>query len=195
MATITQLGIPGVGSGILHPKLQHKWRCVFVGLGAEGSNTLPVSHQVTQFRRPQLSFSETELHRYNSRAYVAGKHEWAETSIVIEDDITSSASRIINDQVSKQQFLIGAEGPWLGSAEEGSLYKFAIKLEMLDGKEQVVETWVLQGCFVKSVEYGELDYKSSEAVTITLGVRFDHAYQEFGSYSAGQGVALGGSGT
>ena len=108
--------------------------------------------------------------------------------------MTGSASRIINDQVSKQQFLIGAEGPFLGSAQEGSIYKFATKIEMLDGKEQVIEKWIMQGCFIQQADYTDLDYSASEAVMINLTLRFDHAYQEIGGYNAGQGIALGGSG-
>lgn len=194
MATINQMGIPGVGTGILQPKLKNRWRVTFIGIGADGSSSQPLSHQAVTVTRPSLSFAEVELHRYNSRAYVAGKHEWQPCQISFEDDVTGSASRIINDQVSKQQFLIGAEGPFLGAAEEGSIYKFAAKIEMLDGKEQVIEKWVMQGCFIQQADYTDLDFSASEAVMINLTLRFDHAYQEIGGYNAGQGIALGGAG-
>lgn len=194
MATINQMGIPGVGTGILQPKLKNRWRVTFIGIGADGSSSQPLSHQAVTVTRPSLSFAEVELHRYNSRAYVAGKHEWQPCQVSFEDDVTGSASRIINDQVSKQQFLIGAEGPFLGSAQEGSIYKFATKIEMLDGKEQVIEKWIMQGCFIQQADYTDLDYSASEAVMINLTLRFDHAYQEIGGYNAGQGIALGGSG-
>lgn len=188
------MGIPGVGTGILQPKLKNRWRVTFIGIGADGSSSQPLSHQAVTVTRPSLSFAEVELHRYNSRAYVAGKHEWQPCQISFEDDVTGSASRIINDQVSKQQFLIGAEGPFLGAAEEGSIYKFAAKIEMLDGKEQVIEKWVMQGCFIQQADYTDLDFSASEAVMINLTLRFDHAYQEIGGYNAGQGIALGGAG-
>ena len=38
MATINQFGIPGVGSGILQPKLKNRWRVTFVGMGGEGAS-------------------------------------------------------------------------------------------------------------------------------------------------------------
>lgn len=195
MATINQMGIPGVGTGILQPKLKNRWRVTFIGIGADGANSQPLSHQAVTVTRPSLSFDEIQLNRYNSRAYVAGKYEWEPCQISFEDDVTGSATRIINDQISKQQFLIGAEGPFLGAAEEGSIYKFATKIEMLDGQEQTIERWVMQGCFVQQADYTDLDYSASEAVMINLTLRYDHAFQEIGGYNAGEGVALGGAGT
>lgn len=192
MATINQFGIPGVGTGILQPKLKNRWRVTFTGIGADGTSSQPVSHQAITVTRPSLSFQEVELHRYNSRAYVAGKHQWELCQVSLEDDVTGSASRVINEQISKQQFLIGAEGPFLGAAQEGSIYKFSTKIEMLDGQDQSIERWILQGCFIQNADYTDLDYGASEAVAINLSLRYDHAYQEIGGYNAGEGIALGG---
>lgn len=194
MATVSQMGIPGISVGILQPKLKHRWRATFIGIGAPGTGAIPLSQQVVTFERPKLSFEEVVLNRYNSRAYVASKYEWQPCNITLEDDVTGSASRIINDQVSRQQWLIGAEGPFLGAGQEGSIYKFATKLEMLDGQEQAIETWVMQGCFIQNVDYTDLDYGAPEAVMINLTLRFDHAFQEIGGYNAGPGQSLGGLG-
>lgn len=195
MATVNQMGIPGVGTGILQPKLKNRWRVTFSGMGGEGASSQPLSMQVVTVERPKLSFQEVELHRYNSRAYVASKHEWQPINMSLEDDVTGSASAVIQAQQQKQQFLIGAEGPFLAAAPEGALYKFGTKIEMLDGQEQVIERWVLQGCFLQNGDYTDLDYSNGEAVLINLIIRFDHAYQEIGGYNAGEGVALGGQGT
>lgn len=195
MATVSQMGIPGVGVGIYQPKFKHRWRVTFANIGSIGNSSIPLSQQVVTVDRPKLSFEEVQLNRYNSRAYVASKYEWQPLNMSLEDDVTGSASQIINDQVSKQQFLIGAEGPFLGAAPEGSIYKFATKLEMLDGQEQVIERWVYQGCFIQAVDYTDLDYGAPEAVLINLVIRFDHAFQEIGGYNAGEGISLGGLGT
>lgn len=194
MATVAQMGIPGIGVGILQPKLKNRWRITFIGVGAPGSSSQPLSMQAVSASRPSLAFEEVTIHRYNSKAYVAGKHTWEPLEVTVEDDVTGTASKVLNDQISKQQFLIGAEGPFLGAAPEGSLYKFACKLEMLDGQEQSIESWVCQGCFIRDIKYGDLDYQGNEAVTIALTIRFDHAFQEIGGYNAGQGIALGGLG-
>lgn len=194
MATINDIGIPGVGNGILQPKLRHRWRVIFSNLGG-GVDAQPLSMQAINVTRPVLSFDEVELHRYNSRAWVAGKHNWQATTLTVEDDVTSTASQVIQDQLQAQQFLIGAEGQWLAARGEGSLYKFVTTMDMLDGNEQVVEEWILEGCWIQQADYTNLDYSTTnEAIQITLTIRFDHARQLLGGYAQGQGIATGGPG-
>jgi hypothetical protein len=97
--------------------------------------------------------------------------------------------------MQKQQWLIGAEGPWLGKGEEGSLYKFVTYLDLMDGKEQVVEKWTVEGCFFQAVDYTDLDYSDSSQVQITCTIRYDHARQDqTNGYEAGEGIATGGAG-
>lgn len=193
MATINDIGIPGVGSGILHPKHKNRWRVTFANMGG-GADSQPVSMQAITVARPKLTFEEIELHRYNSRSWVASKHSWDEMALTVEDDVTSTASTVIQAQLQKQQWLIGAEGQWLAAAGEGSLYKFVTYLDMLDGNDQVIEKWTVEGCWIKSADYGELDYAANEKVTIALSIRYDHARQTLGGYTQGPGIATGGAG-
>jgi len=192
MANINDFGIPGVGTGILQPKLKNRWRATFAGIGG-GADAQPLSMQVITFDRPNYSFDEVELNRYNSRAWIAGKYNWQPIKIVVEDDITSTATSVIRAQVQQQNYLIGTAGPWMAASPEGSLYKFATYLDMLDGNQQVLETWTIEGCWIKDANYGTVDYSSSEQVKIDITMRFDNAFQTIGQYT-GQGVALGGAG-
>jgi hypothetical protein len=177
MSTINDIGIPGVGSGILQPKQKNRWRVTFANLGG-GVDSQPVSMQATKTGRPHLKFENVALHRYNS----------------IQDDVTGSASKVIQAQLQKQQWLIGAEGQWLAAAGEGSLYKFVIYLDMLDGNDQVIEKWTMEGCFLEDVDYGEVDYSTGDAVEISMSVRYDHARQNISGYNQGKGIATGGAG-
>lgn len=193
MSTINDFGIPGVGSGILHPKHKNRWRVTFANMGG-GIDSQPVSMQAVTVTRPKLSFEEIELHRYNSRAWVAGKHNWEPLSLTIEDDVTGTASTVIQAQLQKQQWLIGAEGQWLAAAGEGSLYKFVTYIDQLDGNDQVIEKWTVEGCYIQNADYGDLDYSSNDQLTISLTIRFDHARQTLGGYNQGEGIATGGAG-
>ena len=197
MATLSQFGIPGVGAGILHPRLKNKFRITFQGIGqlvaGIPSASRNLSMQVTNITLPNLSFEEVTLHRYNSVAYVAGKHTWEPISVTVEDDITGLAATVIKGQLETQQRLIGndLDGRWLNTAATGSDYKFGAKIEQLDGDEGVVQTWILEGCMLTSADFGDRDYSASEAATITFNLRYDHArHIESG---AGYGTALGGS--
>lgn len=195
MSTVSDMGIPGVGSGILQPKLKNRWRVTFANLGG-GVNSQPVSMQATTVSRPKLSFSPVELHRYNSKAWVAGKHEFEDCNLTIEDDVSSTATGVIQEQLQKQQWLIGAEGAFLGASGEGSLYKFVTYLDMLDGHQTNIERWILEGCWIQSADWSDLDYASSDAVTISLVLKYDHARQDLSfKYAQGPGIALGGKST
>lgn len=195
MATLSNFGIPGVGAGILHPRLKNKFRITFLNMGqlVAGTNSRDLSMQVTNITLPNLSFEEVVLHRYNSVAYIAGKHTWEPITVTVEDDITGLAATVIKAQLETQQRLIGVDldGRWLNTAATGSDYKFGAKIEQLDGDEGVVQTWVLEGCLLTSADFGDRDYSASEAATITVNLRYDHArHIESG---AGYGTALGGN--
>lgn len=191
MATIADMGIASSYPGILQPKLKNRWRVTFTGIGGM-AEARALTMQATKVDRPKLEFEEVDLHRYNSRAWVASKHNWSDCSMTVEDDISSQATSIIQAQVQRQQWLIGSMGPWLGTAPEGSIYKYGTKIEMLDGGENVLEVWNLEGCWLKNVDYADVNYAEGSKMEISLVVRFDHAYQVIMPYTTGPGSALGG---
>lgn len=193
MATINDIGIPGIGTGILHPKHKNRWRVTFANMGG-GADSQPVSMQAITVTRPKVQFEEITLHRYNSISYIAGKHSWDPITLTLQDDVTGTASAVVQAQLQKQQWLIGAEGQWLAAAGEGSLYKFVTYLDLMDGNDQVIEKWTIEGCHLNSVGYDQLDYSVGEPVTIELNIRYDHARQMLGGYQQGQGIATGGAG-
>lgn len=193
MSTINDIGIPGVGSGILQPKMKNRWRVTFANMGG-GADSQPVSMQAVTVARPKLTFEKVTLHRYNSVSYIAGKHSWEPMALTLQDDVLGAASTVVQAQLQKQQWLIGAEGQWLAAAGEGSLYKFVTYLDMLDGNDQVVEKWTVEGCWLENVDYTELDYSSSDPVQISLQISYDHARQTLGGYGQGPGIATGGLG-
>jgi len=195
MATLSNFGIPGAGAGILHPRLKNKFRITFQNMGqlVAGTNTRNLTMQVTNITLPNLTFEEVTLHRYNSTAYVAGKHSWEPISVTVEDDIGGLAATVVKAQLETQGRIIGVDldGRWLNTAATGTDYKFGAKIEQLDGDEGVVQTWILEGCMITGADFGDRDYSASEAATITMQVRFDHArHVESGG---GYGTALGGN--
>jgi hypothetical protein len=194
MATLSQMGIPGGGFGVLQPKLKHKWMVTFVGLSrlVPGASARDITRQAVNLSLPNLTFEEVTMHRYNSVSYVAGKHSWDAMSLTIEDDISGLAASAVNGQLETQQRLIGGilPGQWLNSAPTGSDYKFGTIFRGLDGNEGIVETWRLEGCWIMSVDRGDRDYSDSTAATISMQIRFDHARHEV--TGQGYGTALGG---
>lgn len=194
MATIQDMGIPGVGTGILHPKQKNRWRVTFANLGG-GADSQPVSMQATKVTRPKFKQEKVTLHRYNTQSYIGSKYAFEPISLTVEDDVTSSASAVIQAQLQKQQWIIGAEGQWMAAAGEGSLYKFVMYLDQLDGSDQVIEKWIIEGCWIEDCDWGEVAYETGDALEIQLSISIDHARQVLGGYTKGNGVATGGVGS
>jgi len=174
--------------GLLMPKLQYRFRALFINFGTGGS-TQELTKQVMDIQRPNVSFEEVTLDIYNSKVYLAGKHSWQETQINLRDDAAGNVSKLVGQQLQKQFDFVEQ-----ASAATGQDYKFQINYEILDGGNgtlvpNVLETWELYGCFIKSANYNNMDYKSNEPATIQLSIRFDNAIQS--PLSSGVGTSVG----
>jgi len=190
MALITDLGVDG--GGIAQPRLKHKWAITFQNMAGDSE---PLRLNAISADRPKLQFEEVVLDRYNSKGYVAGKHIFEPVNITFEDDLNGGVTAALQDQLELQQNIIGlTAAPRLPSAASGQDYKFAIKMDLLDGNTSVVETWILEGAFVQNVDFTDLDYAASESVKVTVTFRFDHARQNINPDGI-TGKATGGAGS
>jgi hypothetical protein len=174
--------------GLLMPKLQFRFRALFLNFGTGGA-TQELTKQVMDIQRPQVQFEETVIDIYNSKIYLAGKHSWQETQINLRDDAAGNVSKLVGQQLQKQFDFVEQ-----ASAATGQDYKFQVNYEILDGGNgtlvpNVLETWELYGCFIKSANYNNMDYKANDPATIQLSIRFDNAIQS--PLSSGVGTNVG----
>lgn len=181
MATITDMGVPSTDfGGILQPFHKHRWAVQFVFGG--GGNTRELTAMAITADRPKLEFEEIQLDRYNSRAFIFGKHTFQPVTVVFEPDIGGRVHEAITEQLEKQQHLIAPDSKeYMGQAEAGEDYKFYTKMTMLNGHHtnpggRPLEQWVLEGCGFQNNDFGDLDYQASETLKTTLTIRYDHAY-------------------
>jgi hypothetical protein len=166
----------GGNQGLLMPKLKYRFRVQFENFGL-GSSVLELTKQVADFTRPTVNFEPVEIPVYNSRIYYAGKPNWETVTVNVRDDSLGSVSKLVGEQVQKQFDFLQQS-----SAVAGIDYKFLTRCEITDGGNgsttpAVLETWELYGCFVSSVNYGELNYNTSDPVQIQMTIRFDNAVQ------------------
>lgn len=182
VATLTRFTVPvasdqsSTSQGLLMPKLKYRFRLLFENFGITTPRT-ELTKQVIDFARPQVTFEDITLDVYNSKVKIAGKHSWSDTTINIRDDALGTVSKLVGEQLQKQFDFFEQS-----SASSGIDYKFTLRCEHLDGGNgadtpQVLETWELYGCFLHDVNYNDLNYGTSEPVTISLGIRFDNALQ------------------
>jgi len=178
----------GGNQGLLMPKLQYRFRVNFLNFGTSAS-TVELTKQVIDVTRPNLDFAEITLPVYNSTMYLAGKHTWNPVTINVRDDASGQVSKLVGQQLQKQMDFVEQ-----ASAATGQDYKFQVNIEVLDGGNganapQVLETWELYGCFLKTANYNNLNYGTNEAATIQLSIRFDNAVQS--PLSSGVGTSVG----
>ena len=165
--------------GLLMPKLKYRFRVTFVNFGVS-TPTTELTKQVVDIKRPNVNFNPITIDVYNSKIFLQGKPEWQETTINLRDDSTGAVSKLVGEQVQKQyDFLEQASAP------AGVDYKFQLLFEMLDGGNgattvNVLESWELDGCFLSSVDWGDMNYGTNDAVQIALNVKFDNAVQTRG---------------
>lgn len=185
MAQLTDMGIPAASSvrGILQPFHRHRWQLQFV-IPQIGNGTKYLTAMAITADRPKLEFEEIQLDRYNSRAYIYGKHTFQPISVVFEPDIGGRVHSAVIEQLEKQQHLIADNNRrFMGQAEAGEDYKFALKMQMLNGNHtdarggtnNVLEEWILEGCGFTNNDFGDLDYQASETLKTSLTIRYDHA--------------------
>ena len=168
----------GNGSqGLLMPKLKYRFRVFFDNFGAPGSPTTEMTKQVISFARPNLSIEEIAVPIYNSTLKLAGKPTWADATCEIRDDAGGQVSKLVGTQLQKQLDFFE-----MASAASGIDYKFQCRVQVLDGgngaaQPQILEEWQLYGCYLKSADYGALNYGESAAVTINMTIAYDNANQ------------------
>jgi hypothetical protein len=162
--------------GLLMPKLKYRFRVIFENFGVSTPRT-ELTKQVMDFTRPTATFEEITIDLYNSKMYLAGKAAWETITINLRDDAGGQVQRLVGEQLQKQMDFMEQ-----ASASSGIDYKFVTKCEILDGGNglstpTVLETWEMYGCFLTSANYGDLNYGTSEPVTIALTMRYDNALQ------------------
>lgn len=165
--------------GLLMPKLKYRFRASFTNFGVS-NQTNELTKQVIDIKRPSVTFTPITIDVYNSKVYLQGKPEWQETTINLRDDATGAVSKLVGEQIQKQFDFMEQS-----SAAAGINYKFQLVYEMLDGGNgtstpNVLEAWELDGCFLSTVDYGEMSYATPDPVQIALTIKFDNAIQTIG---------------
>jgi hypothetical protein len=180
-ASLLNMSIPAADNstptqGLLMPKLQYRFRVTFTGFGIS-SATGPITQQVMEFARPQVTFENIDLPIYNSTVKIAGKHQWQDITCKIRDDASGTASSLVAGQLQKQ-----LDFNEQSSSEAGIDYKFTATFEVLDGGNgtnapHVLETWNIYGAYLREVNYDAANYGTNEVMTITMSIRYDNAEQ------------------
>lgn len=197
-ASLSRMTVPlpgGIGTdqsnpvqGLLMPKLKYRFRVTFENFGVSANKT-ELTKQVIDFQRPQVQFDNIDIPIYNSTIKLAGKYSWQDITCNLRDDAGGNISKLVGEQLQKQLDFME-----MSSAASGIDYKFLTRFEVLDGGNGtnapvVLETWVILGCYLQTVNYNDMNYGTSEAATVSMTIRFDNAVQD--PQGSGVGAVVG----
>ena len=182
VSSLTRMTVPlasdqsASNQGLLMPKLSYRFRVIFENFGVSTPRT-ELTKQVIDFKRPTASFDDITIPIYNSELKLAGKYHWTDVTCNLRDDASGAVSRLVGEQLQKQMDFLE-----MASAASGIDYKFTTRFEVLDGgngaaEPIVLETWELYGCYLKSADYGQAAYNTSEPMKIAMTIRYDNANQ------------------
>jgi hypothetical protein len=191
--TLTKFGVPVDGQSpnadMLQLKYKYRFRVIMIsfGLSQDYPRDIDFTQQVQSVSRPNVNFEEIKVNSYNSTAYLAGKHSWQDITCTVKDDVNNSVSTLINHQLQKQLNFYDQQ-----ATAAGANYKFQMYVEILDGTatNDAIESWLFEGCFLKSVNFQELDYATSDLLTIQMTIRIDNATLDSPQMTAATGAAV-----
>lgn len=135
------------------------------------------AHYVKLASRPNITIEETEINFLNGKMWIPGKAS-LETITVTYYDIANSGDGIsglfswlatvynFTDPVGLHQSSKRGNGKGSGG------YSADATLSMFDGCGATLELWNYKHVWPQSINFGELDYSSSEEVTIELTLRY-----------------------
>ena len=131
------------------------------------------SYLVKAAARPQIQFEEMVLDHINVKRHLKGKGTWQPIDITLYDPIVPSGAQAVMEWVRLgHESVTGRDG-------YADFYKKDITFNLLGPVGDIVEEWILKGTYIESVDFGELDYSSTDPAEITMTLKYDFAILQF----------------
>lgn len=173
-----QMGIGPIGNDnvILKRKFRWTFRVQDICRGndqngkAKETKAVVPEFYVKVAARPNLDIEETEINFLNGKMFIPGKGTWQEISVTYYDAAVADNQPLWDWLASVYQY---PDPDKLHQGSRQADYSGTGILAMYDGCGQPLEVWNLYGIWPKSINFGELDYASSEEATIEVSMRFN----------------------
>lgn len=123
--------------------------------------------------RPTITQEAVEIDHINLKRKIKGKSVWDDITITLYDPIVPSGAQMVMDWVRQShESLTGRDG-------YSAFYKKTIDFYGLGPVGDKVEHWKLVGAFINSANFGDMDWSSSDLVSIEVGLSYDYAILEY----------------
>lgn len=177
-----------MGMGLLgDPNIifKRKFRWTFSVRDICGGNRIPPNF-VKLAARPNLDIEETEINYLNSKTWIPGKGSWNSIQVTYYDisvptgggttgAVTAATSTDGDPTVIftwLQSVYDFGDPVQLNNGARRSAYAGTANLILYDGCGNPLEQWTLGDMWPQAVDFGDLDYSSSDTVDIQLTLRY-----------------------
>jgi len=179
-----RMGMGQLGGGDVSFKRKFRWLFAIQTDCRTVNNGFIPPTVVKLAARPNLTVEETEINFLHAKTWIPGKAAWETITVTYYDVGGSNQNGGIGTAMS-------ALFSWLatvydftnpvnlhmstrkgGGGQVGGGYAGTGTLQMLDGCGNLMETWILKNMWPQAINFGELDYSSSEEATIELTLRY-----------------------
>ena len=198
------MSIGQIGAERLVYKRQFRWAMYLTNTDGSAFDGDSRMWYLRMANRPTLTVEETEINHLHEKHWISGKPSWDTISMTIYDvkyvdtiNSAASASELAIHGWLNRVWQFGDPGAFgqtgyapFDMGDHDAQYKLNLTIKMLDGHGATMETWWLQGCWPTNVNWGSLDYSSSETADVETTVRFDRAIW----FGRDVGVAQGSAG-
>ena len=136
------------------------------------SGTTIKEHFVKLASRPNLSIEETEINFLNGKMWIPGKGSWETITVTYYDVAGGGAGEMANVYTWIATVYNFLDSTKLTQSSKRADYGGKGTLKLYDGCGNSMETWELRHMWPQAVNFGELDYSSSEECTVELTLRY-----------------------
>jgi hypothetical protein len=183
MAAVITLPDKNMGMGVLVSpntifKRKFRWGLSVV-VGCTGSTI--EEHFVKLASRPNISIEETEINMKNGKTWIPGKASWETITVTFYDIVGQEAGQGITPLyewlAAVYDFQNGIQYELkMGAATKD--YTGEVTLHMYSGCGDILETWKLLDAWPQAINFGDLDYSSSEEATVELTLRYSNVHYD-----------------
>ena len=126
------------------------------------------SYVIKTAARPTFTSEVVELDHINVKRKIKGKSTWDDINITLYDPIVPSGAQMVMDWVrTSHESITGRDG-------YAAFYKKDVNFFLLGPVGDKVEEWILKGCQITKVEFGEMTWEKDDPMAISLSIQPDY---------------------
>jgi|TARA_R110002074_G_scaffold34490_3_gene94903 hypothetical protein len=131
------------------------------------------SYLCKKVSRPQLDCGEVVLDHINIIRKMKGKCKWGDITITMYDAIVPSGAQAVMEWVrTSHESVTGRDG-------YADFYKKDFDIFVLGPVGDKIENWSVKGAYIKTAQFGDMDWSTETPVEIALTLGVDYCVLEF----------------